>query len=460
MAADLTRILFAFLIPFLAGLGLQRCLASDEESGPWIERAGLWWLLGTGFISLAIMFFGAWLSYGPLCVAVTIASLGVLALSHRIRPQWGATLRLTGTDWIMLGVLGLQIIYMVVAGSKLALGWDALMTWEWKARLAFAHGGVLPAFYFSHQVEYWSHPYYPLQLPYVNSWFYLVLGRVDQNWIRVVGPMYFVAATAIIAGATQRLTNNRVAAVIGATALFFVPYLFAGPWGVFAGYADFPLGVVVLAALARIPDLSSRPSAGNERLFGILAALIPWMKREGLVLWLIAIGLAAVTLWAVRRRRAIAVVMLPGLIGIVAFSLWLKHMNVISVNPAVEPDFADLPNRLNRIYPVTFLLLRQWTYLDAWSLLWPGTAIAIIALCLQRKTPLAFTFGGFMVAVWAFTAATYVLGFRDNWGNHFLASAQRVILQYVPTAILAIAVCIPTLFPKFVASSSRNSQPS
>ncbi len=45
---------------------------------------------------------------------------------------------------------------------------------------AFANGGVIPATYFSDSGRAFSHPEYPLAIPFTELWLYLWLGEADH----------------------------------------------------------------------------------------------------------------------------------------------------------------------------------------------------------------------------------------------------------------------------------------
>ena len=443
------QVLFAITAIMLAGFFVLRLIAAGAETGPLTERIGLWWLLGGGWISVMIAVLGTLLKGSTLIIGV-LASVGVLAFAgrRRLENSSAGAERITKAELLLLAILTAEALVIGFFASRLALGWDALMTWEWKARLAFLNGGSLPAAYFSDTTYDWSLPRYPLQLSYINAWLYLCLGRVDQAWVRVIGPLHYLAAACIVAGACQRLGGSRLTGLCAAAALFFVPYIFSGTWGMFAGYADLPLGVLFLAAISRIPSLTTESGMAHARLLGILAALLPWMKREGQHFWLIVVLLALVQMWRAKVWRPLPWVAIPGIAMIAAFEGSMAALHALPYRNAVAVSISGLDEKVGRMGFVANRLLVELVDFDAWSLLWPGAIIAIIALLIRCRFAIATTFGGALFLAWTLLAAGYIFGFPSDLEAMISVTIDRIALQFVPLAVLTIALAVPATLSK------------
>jgi hypothetical protein len=429
-----------------AGYSLQRILAPPPDIGPAFEQFGLAWVLGGGWVSIMLPILGSLTRRFSLFVAVLV-SIGVLVLvASKLRRKETHTFKKLSTfEWLLVGVLLAEFGVIVFLANQFPLGWDAAMNWEWKARLAFNHGGPLPLKYFSNPAYAWSLPRYPLQLPYVEAWLYLWLGHWDQSWVQIIGPLYYLAGTAILAGACQRLAGSRSVGLCAGAALFFVPYTISGTWGIFAGYADFPLGVLLMAAVSRIPSLAAKPNESSARLLGVLAALLPWMKREGQYLWFIIMLLAVIQLWRARKWKLLPWVAAPGIVMIGAIGIAMALLQA-TPNPDSFPLTMDhLVHRWHRIGYVAGWLGQEMLDFESWSLLWPGTAIALIALGFRRRWMLASTLGSALVLCWGLVELACVVGYPDPQQLERILSVSflRIILQFAPLAMLTIAVAVP-----------------
>lgn len=442
--------LIAFALVFLAGTALLHLLLREQTLGtPFLERCGLSWVLGSGYVSVGI-FVAGWAINGAALVTLISAGAILLAfvaygLKIPVRVQWR---RLTIFESLIAVVLFGQAVFIVWWTSKLALGWDGIVLWEAKARMAVENGGSLPLRYFSEIPFPWRQPRYPLYLPYTEAWLYLCLGHPHQAWVRIIGPLVYLAALLIVAGATERLGGSRMAGLIAAAAFFFVPYLFSGSWNVLAGYADFPLGVLYLAAASRLPGLTGGVSRTEIRLFAVLAGLVVWGKQEGFYLWLMLMGLSALFLVRTGGWRQVIVVILPGALLAGAFFLFLRFARTPPDPFYLSPTPANVLARVDRVEPMLWRLGRELLNFESWGLLWVGMILAFAALACRRRWHLAIGFGGALCMPLMFFVWPFVLSMSDDYMVHVDHALARLLMQVAPLAILAIAVAVPPL-PEF-----------
>ena len=437
-------LILALVAIFAAGLGLARLAAGREHSFYRAEFLSLGWLLGTGCVTLLLWVLGFLLSGAWLLCAVCAVTF-VIAWTARSRAPsaWTAMPeKLRAFDWLLIAVLGAQAVFIAVWASRIAIGWDGMMIWEFKARLAFQNGGTLPASYFADADRAWSHPGYPLCFPYLETWFYLCLGHVNQSWIRLIGPLYYCAAAALLATGTMRLGGSQRTGIIAAVALFFVPYLFGGMWGVLAGYADFPLGVLFLAALVHLPGLrDAKP--GGLRLFAALAALLVWEKKEGRFLWATLVALAALSLLPRRRWRALLLVAAPGAALIVGFEQYLTAVHTEPETTYLPVNLTNITANAARVGPVALHFARELINLERWGLLWPGTVIALFAINMRGENRRAARLVSALLLPMLAYAFAFVL---TTWGDfhvHMELALPRLVLQLAPAAVLIIAFAVP-----------------
>lgn len=427
---------------FAAGSGLARLLAGSEHAWDRSELAGVSWVLGTGYVSLAIWILGLALSSAAL-VAATAFGAAVLALrGWKIRSASLPREPWTKVDLLLLTLLAAEAVFIVWWAPRLALGWDGLMIWELKARIAFENGGALPFSYFGDPHRSWSHPIYPLYFPYNEAWLYLCLGRVDQAWVRLFGPMAYGAAAALLAGGARRLGSSQQIGLAAAPALFFVPYCFGGGWGVLAGYADFPLAVIFLAALIYWPVMRE-VSAGEARLFGVAAGLLVWGKSEGSYLWLILAVPAALMLTWRNRWAAAFWALVPGAALLGGFRVFLGVVKAVPEINYAPASGTTLHANAARVGPILERFGHELIDLEKWSLLWPGAAAALIAMLLCGLRRRAFALAAALLLPMTAYACAYLLSTWSDFLLHMELSLTRLLLQLAPAAVLTIALAVP-----------------
>ena len=149
-------------------------------------------------------------------------------------------------------------IFMISFQAYPRLG--RLLVWEIKARYAFLNGGVLPEAYFQGAGRSFSHPDYPLAIPFTQLWIYLWLGEANQFWAKDYFSDFLWGRRILLALLASRITGRRWIGLLLAILLFFVPQASLSTGSAIVGYADFPLAILYLAAVGYLLA-SLRPEA-------------------------------------------------------------------------------------------------------------------------------------------------------------------------------------------------------
>src|SRR5213082_3051385 len=320
-------LLGAFGTLLVAGYGILALLVRQKTRLTLTEQIAFSWLLGIGVVSLLLWIFGLFVQgvLLPGLVSIICLSLGFVGWRQTVPLSLG---RLGPKPFeILLGIIVVIEIAIVFYLSFVhTLGWDGLLNWEIKARYAFANGGVLPAAYFSDTGRAFSHPEYPLAIPFAELWLYLWLGESNQFCAKTIFPTFYLAGTFLLAAFAVRLSRRTWLGLLMAALLFFVPQITVEVGCASAGYADFPLSVFYLAAAGCLFCASERGNDVFFRLYAACLALLPWVKRDGLILWIVAAACGVfVILW--RRKSPLSLVaFLPGIVIICAWRLYLNAM--------------------------------------------------------------------------------------------------------------------------------------
>src|SRR5438046_7069696 len=232
-----------------AGYGLLALLARKETQLSLTEQIAFSWLLGTGAISLLLWIFGLFV-HGvllPGLVSIICLSLGLVGWRRMVpRPLW----RRPNLLEIFLGIIVfLEIAIVFYLSLVHTLGWDGLLNWEIKAHYAFANGGVIPATYFSDSGRAFSHPEYPLAIPFTELWLYLWLGEADQFWAKTIFAIFYVIRTFLLVGLGRRFTGITWIGLLMAAFLCFITQITDDVGGSSVSSAVFPTGIFYWARI-------------------------------------------------------------------------------------------------------------------------------------------------------------------------------------------------------------------
>jgi hypothetical protein len=331
-------------------------------------------------------------------------------------------------------LIAVEIAALALAAMHTSLGFDALFNFELKARLAFEHAtrGEIPLAFFSDESRVWSHPRYPLLVPFAEFWIYAWLGRIDQHLVKVLFPLFYVALLCVVGGAVRRLTN-RGTALLAVAALGSLPPLTVIP-GAISGYAEVPLAAAIAAATTCA--LAGMQGRGDRAfwLAGALAAVGAWTKVEGAIL---ALCLGAVVI-AFAGRKAAPLVLLP-LAVIVPWALFQQTWGIPEKDfPSLSPLMA-LAN-LDRLPVIVRAAARELVTPGHWGLLWPSVA-AIAVLGLVRRTlrdAHLVVASVVCVPICVYTAG-YLLSSWTDVEGHVRTSFVRLLVPLAPLAIIFVA---------------------
>src|SRR5262249_5806606 len=157
-------------------------------------------------------------------------------LGSRARQHANATFVLprpaSVTEWIFSGIVLVEIAVLLFVSFKHTLGWDGLLNWELKARYAFFNGGSGAGSDYSNAWPAFSHPEYPLGIPFTELWLYLWMGEPNQFWVKIIFPLFYAAGAPLLAVLVSRLSGRRWLGLLIAALLPFVPSISASPGGV------------------------------------------------------------------------------------------------------------------------------------------------------------------------------------------------------------------------------------
>ncbi len=422
-----------------AGFGFAALLLSGPVWG--VEFAAFAWLLGCVAISLSL--FLASLVCGPPWNATIIdagafflAALGIWRF-RKGRISFKKPAALDRWDWTLVAAIVIGTGWYFLKLSHESLGWDGVIVWEFKARLAFENGGRIPAAYYTDKARNLTHPDYPLFIPMLETWYYMAAGEIFQPALKWIFAPFYLVAIALAGIGAARLSQRRQAGLFAMAFFIFIPYPIEGLGNLGAGYADFPLSVFYLAAIVAF---FLRPEP-NLPLFAILAGSLFWIKRDGLIYYACAIAIACFMLrersWRKWAARGIGAA-LPGAAIAIGWRLWLamKHATA-DVDFGTVSVGAFLSN-FSRTPQIIASMGLELANRDHWSLLWLGFAWVCLLRCRLRADRWLMV-ALLVLSPLAFDAGILFFDSAEYFEMHLSKALSRLVLQVAPLAWTFVA---------------------
>src|SRR5881227_2279268 len=435
-------LLGAFGTLLFAGYGLLTLLIRQQTRFSLTEQIAFSWLLGAGAVSLLLWIFGLFV-HGvllPRLVAIVCLALGFVGWRRMVpRP-----LRRRATSFELL--LGIIIVIEIAVVFYLSfvhtLGWDGLLNGEIKARYAFANGGILPGTYFSDSGRAFSHPEYPLAIPFTELWLYFWLGEADQFCAKTIFPIFYVVGIFLLIALGKRLAGREWIGLLMAAFLFFVPQITVEVGSAIAGYTDFPLSVFYLATIGYLFCAAKPKNDALFRLYAACLALLPWVKRDGVILWTVAAACGVFVILRTKRSPLFFLGLLPGLLVICGWHIYLSTMHALRPADFLPVNLETLGSHLYRIPPLLSAFLAEFYNLPTWSLFWFVVAIGVAHLSRRMGNPRVLVLLAALIVPIFLYLLIYVFSSWPSYLDHVGLSISRLLMHVAPVGFLVTILAV------------------
>jgi hypothetical protein len=347
----------------------------------------------------------------------------------------GTSLRHRALRLLLLLFLSLQVVFVVVAavGRPLTV-WDSWVNWSMKARMIFLEGGITPRLY-ADASRTVTHLDYPLLVPLSEAWFYGWLGAPDDRFAGLPSICFYLALAGICYAAVRGAGVGRTTSLAACVVVASMSYI-QGLAGIV--FAEVQLALfVTIAAVYLVKWLRGGP-VGSLAVAALGAGMMPWTKREGLVL-LLAIVIATLALNLNRRRAWLGVCSLA--LGAVLFaSPW---WTLIAANHVVNAGFMPLtmPNFLANLDRLpTIAQLERDTLLNfGWSFIWPLALLCGVLTWRHARRSIELLPATAVLYI-LMTSVMYIFSAYVPYEQHILSSVDRLVAHVVPLVVVWIAL--------------------
>ncbi|HKQ79064.1 MAG TPA: hypothetical protein VJ810_35545 [Blastocatellia bacterium] len=443
----------ALLLIIAAGCGITLLAFPQNRQASAIEMLCPSFLLGAGFVSLSSFTLGFLVTGLGLRLTVAAICLALFALGLRARAGrfgWSFAPPDGKSDWALL-CFSLSFVGLTACISSLrAMGWDGLFNWEFKARIAFLNGGAIPLSFYSDPTRPWTHPEYPLLLPLTEAWLYGWMGRADQEMAQILFLIFFVAALGLLHASALRFGTRRAHVwVAPALMLMAQQVIFKGQGGITSGYADFPLAVFYLAAITLLLEYYEKGDPDLLLPFGLLAGTLPWVKREGAILWSCLIAMALIRViqrrdWRRGRRdwRRVWQIVAPGLAVLIGWRIFLMTARPSSGEEFLPVTPSALRDNLWRGPQIAWAVMHELLNWRDWGPLWVAVFAAALLLIANQNRERRIILPAAVFLPIALYAGAYIFT-RWDLLIHLTNSFPRLLIHVSLVAMLMVAVAAP-----------------
>lgn len=259
-----------------------------------------------------------WLAF--LLLAAPAVGIGrLLRLRSRVSPPEPGVPRTGVSTVLFILVLSGVALYALRALTEPMWANDYLAIWGLKGKTLFFEGSI-PDRLFRWSALGFSHPEYPLGLPFLYTGVAFLFGRWDDHAMALLFPLFQAATLLLLFGWLRRRGAPRVLALGAAALLAHYEPLYRG---FTTGMGEVPIAFAVLLLGTALCDRLDRMDAGASRRLAVAAVLCTATKNEGLFFVASALLLAAV--FSLARRgfaaRAAALLALPAAVIVAAHRL-------------------------------------------------------------------------------------------------------------------------------------------
>src|SRR5262249_11109661 len=219
-------------------------------------------------------------------------------------------------------------------------------------------------------------------------------------------------------------------ALMSGLLFFFVPQFLVNPGAAVTGYADFPLAIFYLGAIGFL--ILQDQQEDWFWLAAIFLGFLPWLKREGIVLWM---G-GTVCAFLFRGRRSLQKTMFGVTGGLLVFLCWEAYLLVNHLAKASDFGGPRLDS-FDRIFPTLLMLVQNLFDAQSWSLLWYGAIAGLLILFFRTNSRRAW---GFLLAIaipLSFDVIVYFFSAWTDYLRHIDLSLRLWVMQVAPVAFLS-----------------------
>ena len=200
--------------------------------------------------------------------------------------------------------------------------------------------------------------------------------------------------------------------------------------------------MLYLAAIGYLMLASEMSQPCWWRIFALCLALLPWAKREGVILWAIAALIGILITWRSQRRWIRLLWLLPGPVIVFAWKTFYAAMGKTGAFEYLPMTLATLVKNAPRAGFISQAAINEMTEVRNWSVFWPIAAVAFVSLfwrARDRRLLILFVAATAPIVIYCFL---YLFSGWPDWTAHVEQSLSRLLLHVMPVIWLGAALAL------------------
>ncbi len=176
-------------------------------------------------------------------------------------------------------------------------------------------------------------------------------------------------------------------------------------------------------------------------VFAGCSALLPWIKSEGIILWLVIVLLGFGLGLAKRRLGQFMVSLAPGVILILGWRIYLRLVHLSPHSDFARPSLGALRDNIGRLGDIFGILFAELSEAFHWSIFWLLATVALIYLFGSRKLERIALASAVIIPILLYSVI-YVFSTWSSYSAHMTSSIPRLLLHVMPVGWLAIGLAL------------------
>lgn len=339
----------------------------------------------------------------------------------------------------ILALLILFNVFFVMLGAYVypLASIDAVSIWLLKAKAIYFAHGALPVNLLKDSIYLYSHPQYPILIPYFFSFFYFVLGGVNDKFVSLLNPLFYCLTIFVIYKLLKKMQFNTLFSLLFTYIYSMLSPFLAQGGRQHAGDADIFIVFVNWLALFLSFEFFKNKSYKILSLIIISVMISSQIKGEG-------VFLASIILFLPLKKR---VKFLSLVVSLIPFLLWRSVIDYYKIPNDFYFLIPSLQEMGIRVFQIFYYTLKEMIKINNWYIFWPFFACLIVLIRSRERfinkfiLPSLGVISGALLVFYLFLSVSPAI--------YVPPSIDRILLQLSPFYFLLFTVLVKTaLLPK------------